>query len=113
VVTAAVFPTLGVVVVVLAVLSRQLQALDKSRQLNVWRPAGAVLHFSEVDDVVEPFKEVELVFEVDCSVVAVFARFCKAELVLVLQDGFVIVLAYQQQFEDSLMVQTQSLFESV
>lgn len=82
-VTAAVFPTLEVVVVVLAVLSRQLQALDKSRQLKLWRPTGAVLHFSEVDEVVEPFKEVELVFEVDCSVVAVFARFCKAVLVLV------------------------------
>jgi hypothetical protein len=68
-------------VVELAVLSTQLQALDKSRQLRLWRPVGAVLHFSEVDEVVELFGDVELVFEVDCFVVDVFARFCKAVLV--------------------------------
>jgi len=44
VVTAALFPALEVVAAELAVLSRQLQALDKSRQLKLWRPAGAVVH---------------------------------------------------------------------
>jgi len=92
VVTAALFPALEVVAAELAVLSRQLQALDKSRQLKLWRPAGAVVHWSEVDEVVELFRDVELVFEVDCFVVDVFARFCKAIVVLVWQDAWVIVL---------------------
>jgi hypothetical protein len=69
-------------VVEVVVLSRQLQALDKSRQLKPWRPAGAVLHFSEIDELFELFKDAELFFEVDC-VVDIFARFCKAVVALV------------------------------
>jgi hypothetical protein len=46
-----------------------------------------VLHFSEIDEVVELFKDVEPVFEVECVVVDVFARFCKALLALVWQDA--------------------------